>query len=344
MIKKLAIVRNYDQLISNIGQLIELGRKRAVGAVNTVLVQTYWLIGKYIVEYEQEGKKRAEYGGELLVRLSKDLSHRYGRGFSVDNLELMRKFYQTFPLKEKSETASRKFILSWSHYCLLISIGEDLKRSFYEIEAVNNQWSVRELKRQADSLLYERLALSKNKKKVRALAKKGQIIERPEDAIKDPYVLEFLDLKEEPFYSESQLEQKLIDHLQEFLLEMGKGFCFIARQKRITINNQHYYLDLILYNRILKALVLIDLKVGPFAHADAGQMNFYLNYFKKNEKLEDESDPIGLILCTERDKVFVEYVLGGLSNKIFTSKYRLALPKESEIKKEIELQRRLFGE
>lgn len=361
--KKLPVERaGYQALVSAIERLIEQGRQRAAGAVNTILVETYWQIGRYLVEFEQKGKARAEYGEELLKRLGKDLTAKYGRGFSWRNLFNMRKFYLTYPQrklqtvsaisqkKQKgpivsgllpiSQTPSATFSLSWSHYILLIGLDEEAKRSFYEIEAIKNSWSVRELERQINSLLYERLALSKDKPKVLALAKKGQVVTTPEDAIKDPYVLEFLGLKEQTVYTETKLEQALINHLQEFLLEMGKGFCFVARQKRITINNEHFYIDLVLYNRFLKCLVLIDLKLGRFSHADAGQMNFYLNYVKANEKLKDENDPIGLILCSDKDATFAEYVLGGLSNKIFASKYRLSLPKEEELIQEIEAEKR----
>jgi predicted nuclease of restriction endonuclease-like (RecB) superfamily len=232
------------------------------------------------------------------------------------------------------QTVSAEFepMLSWSHYCELLKVEEPFPRSFYEQEAIQNNWSVRELKRQINSMLFERLALSKDIRAVMKMAKKGQIVEKPEDAIKDPYILEFLNLKEETSYTESQLEQALIDKLQYFLLELGKGFSFVARQKRITIANRHYYIDLVFYNRILKCFVLIDLKTGELDHADIGQMNFYLNYFKENEKTKDENDPIGLILCAKKDEIFAKYVLGGLSNKVFASKYKLALPSEKEIR------------
>jgi len=223
-------------------------------------------------------------------------------------------------------------MLSWSHYCELLKVEETLARSFYEQEAIQNNWSVRELKRQSNSMLFERLALSRNTKAIMKMAEKGQIIEKPEDAIKDPYILEFLNLREETSYTENQLEQALIDKLQYFLLELGKGFTFVARQKRITITNRHYYIDLVFYNRLLKCFVLIDLKTGELDHSDIGQMNFYLNYFKENEKREDENDPIGLILCAKKDDIFAKYVLGGLSNRVFASKYKLALPSERELK------------
>ncbi|MDP2208571.1 MAG: PDDEXK nuclease domain-containing protein [Bacteroidota bacterium] len=243
-------------------------------------------------------------------------------------------------LSRKSEirpTLSFQFkpILSWSHYCELLKVEEPLARSFYEKEAFQNNWSVRELKRQINSMLFERLTLSKDTKAVMKIAKKGQILEKPEDAIKDPYILEFLNLKEESAYTESQLEQTLIDKLQYFLLELGKGFTFVARQKRITIANRHYYIDLVFYNRLLKCFVLIDLKTGDLDHADVGQMNFYLNYFKENEKQEDENNPIGLILCAKKDDLFAKYILGGLDNKVFASKYKLTLPTENELRRKL---------
>jgi len=324
--------RNYGDLFDRIAEILNEARSKVVKEINRAQVLAYWEIGREIVEFEQKGKARAEYGEKLLKKLSADLSAKFGRGFSVDNLERMRRFYLTY--SEKSETLSRKFepMLSWSHYCELLKIEAPLARSFYEKEAIQNNWSVRELKRQINSMLFERLALSKDTKAVMKMAEKGQIIEKPEDAIKDPYILEFLNLKEETSYTESQLEQALIDKLQYFLLELGKGFTFVARQKRITIANRHYYLDLVFYNRLLKCFVLIDLKTGELDHADIGQMNFYLNYFKENEKAEDENDPIGLILCAKKDDIFAKYVLGGLNNKVFASKYKLALPSEKELR------------
>lgn len=345
--------RNYRNLFDRIAVILAETRSKVVREINKAQVLAYWEIGREIVEFEQKGKIRAEYGEELLIRLSADLSAKFGRGFSAENLRLMRKFYITYQKSKtvswKSETKktqtlsdesqklqrlSAKFepMLSWSHYCELLKVEEPLARSFYEQEAIHNNWSVRELKRQINSMLFERLALSKDTKAVMKMAEKGQIIEKPEDAIKDPYILEFLNLKEETSYTESQLEQALIDKLQYFLLELGKGFTFAARQKRITIANRHYYIDLVFYNRMLKCFVLIDLKAGELDHADIGQMNFYLNYFKENEKTEDENDPIGLILCAKKDDIFAKYVLGGLSNRVFASKYKLALPSEKELR------------
>jgi len=332
---------DYTSLFENVSTIIEEARRKAVKQVNTIIVQTYWNIGRLIVEGEQKGKERAEYGERVLKRLANDLAKKYGRGFSKSNLFLMRKFYLAYP-PQKFQTVSGKFgevrILSWPHYCELITITDDIARSFYEIESITNNWSVRELKRQINSLLFERLALSKDKDKVMQLAQDGQVIEKPEDVIKDPYVLEFLGLPERSYYTESQLEQQLINHLQEFILELGKGFAFVGRQKRITIDNEHYYIDLIFYHRVLRCLVLIDLKIGKLTHADVGQINFYLNYIRDQETLEDENPPVGIILCTEpnRSKVFVEYALGGLSNTVFVSKYKLYLPTAEELEDEMQ--------
>lgn len=336
----------YEALLGRIAQIITGARDKIIREIDTTQVLAYWLVGKAIIEHEQGGRHRAEYGQQTLIRLSADLAGRFGKGFSVDNLENMRKFYTGFPeLFKISETVSRKSallaggqksetaprILSWSHYCELLKENNEKARSFYEIEAAENGWSMRELRRQMDSLLYERLCLSKNKKKVKELSRKGQIIEKPEDAVKSPYILEFLGLKEETAYTESQLEQAIIDKLEHFLLEMGKGFTFVARQKRLTMTNQHYFIDLVLYNRFLKCFVLVDFKRGELTHADAGQMNFYLNYFRENETTESENPPIGIILCSKKNEVYAKYVLGNLNNKIFASKYKLALPTEKEL-------------
>ena len=347
----------YTSLIKRLAEIIHSARATAVRQINKTQVLAYYEIGREIVEFEQKGKARAGYGEELIKRLSADMTAKFGRGFSTTNLKMMRLFYQAFPIRQtlsdeslssgkfqamsgKSsirQTPSVEFNpqLSWSHYCELLSVEHPLARSFYEKEAVNNNWSFRELKRQINSQLFERLSLSRDSSAVMKLAKRGHIIKTPEDAIKDPYVLEFLNLKEENVYTESKLEQAIIDNLQKFLLEMGKGFAFVARQKRITVGNRHYYVDLVFYNRILKCTVLIDLKIDELDHSDIGQMNFYLNYFKENEKVNDENDPIGLILCAKKDEVFAKYVLGNLNNKIFASKYKLALPTEKELARKI---------
>jgi len=333
---------SYHNLLQKVSHLLEEARRKTLRQINTVLLNTYWQIGKLIVEEEQRGRKRADYGEELIKKLSKDLSKRFGKGFGKSNLFMMRRFYLLYPPK-KFQTLSGKS-LSWSHICELLLIKDSAARAFYEIETIHNSWSVRELKRQINSMLFERLSLSKDKKKVIQLSQKGQIVEKPEDAIKDPYVLEFLGLPQKHYYTEKELEQKLIDHLQDFILELGKGFTFVGRQKRITIDNEHYYIDLVFYHRILRCLILIDLKIGKLEHKDIGQMNFYLNYIKKNEMLKEENPPIGIILCTEsgRSKVFVEYALGGLSNKLFVSRYKLYLPTKRELEEEIKKERKVL--
>jgi len=366
--KKITKKQDYSDLITDLTSLIEQGRKAAVRYVNTALVATYWLTGRRIVEYEQRGKERAEYGEKLLRKISVDLTTRFGKGFTERNLEHMRQFYLTYreisntvcakliertgekshpvrarllPISQKPsgifEMLSQKFPLSWSHYRLLMRLEEPLKQEFYEVECIRGNWSVRQLDRQIQSMLYERTALSKRKLSVIAKAHEKPITLRPEDEIKDPYILEFLGLRDE--YSESELEEALIKYLEHFLLELGIGFAFVARQKRITLEGSHYRLDLLLYHRILRCLVAIDLKIGDFTHADAGQMNLYLNYLKAKEKLSGENDPVGIILCTDKRKTVVEYALGGMSNKIFASKYRLQLPDPEVLKTELEHER-----
>lgn len=348
-----------------IEHLIEEARKRTITAVNTAMVYTYYEIGRMIVEDEQQGGTYAIYGKETLKRVSSYLIQRFGKGYSVDNLERMRKFYLIYsnsatPLrnsknmqitsvksnrKENSATVLRNsqtpfgkshFTLSWSHYLKLMRIDNPDERRFYEIEATENNWSLRELQRQFDSSLYERLALSKDKKGVKSLAQKGQIIEKPEDVVKDPYVLEFLGLKELPQYSESELEQRLIDHLQTFLLELGKGFTFVGRQVRFTFDEQHFRVDLVFYNRLLRAFVLIDLKRGTLKHQDLGQMQMYVNYYDRFVKTEEENPTIGILLCTDKSDAMVEITLPKDNNQIFASKYQTYLPSKEELQKLIE--------
>lgn len=341
-------INNYRDLLSGISRIITDGRNTVIRQINATQVITYWLIGRRIVEFHQKGKERAIYGERILKQLAGDLSTKYGQGFSKRNLEMMRLFYLQYPIAQTlsaqlaggemiPKALFAKFKLSWSHYCELLKEDDLSARSFYEIEAAAGNWSVRELKRQMNSMLYERLALSRDKKKIRALARRGQLIAKPEDAIKDPYIFEFLGLQEKTSYNETDLEQAIIEKLQHFLLELGKGFTFIARQKRITINNRHYYIDLVFYNRLLKCFVLVDIKRGELDHADAGQMNFYLNYFKTNEMAEGDNHPIGIILCSKKDEIFAKYVLGNLNNRIFASKYKLALPSEKDLDKSLRL-------
>ncbi|MBA3046734.1 DUF1016 family protein [Patescibacteria group bacterium] len=321
---------NYFNLIDNIGSLLEQARKDVYYAVNKILVQTYWEIGKKIVEFEQSGKERAEYGSGLLDRLSDDLIERYGRGFSAYNLRKMRQFYSMF---QKWETVSPK--LAWSHYRLILRIDEELARSFYIKEVEKENWSVRVLDRQINSMLFERIALSKDKKGVLKLAQKGQIIEKASDLIKDPYILEFLGLEESSKYTESQLEQKIIDNLQKFLLELGKGFMFVSRQQRITLEDEHFYIDLVFYNRLLKCFVIIDLKIGKLTHQDLGQLQMYVHYYDREVKQDDENPAIGILLCADKKEAVVKYTLPKDNKQIFASKYKLYLPDKKVLQQEI---------
>jgi len=322
-----------NNLLTEIKTLLQNARSSVYKTINTTMTQTYFDIGKRIVEKEQEGQARAKYGKALLETLSKELSTEFGKGFSVDNLENMRKFYLVY---SKSETVSRKFELSWSHYIFLTRINNEDERRFYEIEAIENRWSLRELKRVFNSGLYERLALSSDKQKVKELSQKGQIIETSQDIVKDPYVLEFLGLPVLASYSESELEQKLIDKLEHFLLELGKGFTFVARQKRITIDEKHFAVDLVFYNRFLKCFVVIDLKIGELKHQDIGQMMMYVNYFDRYEKTEDENSTIGIILCKDKSKTLVEMTLPKDNTQIYASKYLTVLPNKEELQKLLE--------
>jgi predicted nuclease of restriction endonuclease-like (RecB) superfamily len=322
-------------------ELLQLARKRVVYSVNQTMVQSYFLIGKMIINEEQQGKNRAGYGKHLLKELSKVLTKEFGKGFSVTNIQQMRNFYlnyqkqQTLSVNlsfEKQQTLSVKFELSWSHYLKLMRIDNENERSFYEVESVKCNWSIRELQRQYDSALYTRLALSRDKKKVKELANKGLILEKPKDAIKDPYILEFIGLPENSTYSETELEQKIIDKLEHFLLELGTGFTFVARQKRISFDDKHFRIDLVFYNRILKCFVLIDLKIGELRHQDIGQMQMYVNYYDRKVKLEDENKTIGIILCQNKSEAVVEFTLPENNEQIFASKYKTVLPSKAELK------------
>lgn len=326
----------YKRLIQDIGTLLTEGRKQAFRAVDNILVQTYWQIGRRIVEHEQAGSEKAEYGSRLLADLAKDLKQHYGKGFSRSNLQYMRLLYLKYP---KCQTVSGK--LSWSHYAELLSVSDDLARSFYEKQCIHENWSVRELKRQRNSALFERIALSKDKKGVLALSQKGQLIEKAEDVVKNPYVFEFLNMPEQQKYSEKDLEQRLINNLGSFLLELGKGFTFVANQHRMTLDNTHFYVDLVFYHRILKCFVLIDLKLGKVNHQDIGQMNMYLNYFKAEENAEDDNPPIGIVIGADKDKILVNYATGSISNKLFVSRYQLYIPDKKTLEREMKL---LLGE
>lgn len=338
------------EFYNRIAELLKNARIKVVQTVNKTMVYTYFEIGQIIVEEEQKGKKRAEYGKKILKTLSERLKKEFGRGFSVDNLENMRKFYLTYSIsetvfrksiKEKSETVFRKtenieFNLSWSHYLFLLKIDNPDERKFYEIEAITNGWSLRELQRQFDTALYERLVLSRDKNGVKELSKKGQIIEKAEDTVKDPYVLEFLGLPEERKYSETELEEEIIDKLEHFLLELGKGFTFVGRQVRFTFDDKHFRVDLVFYNRILQCFVLIDLKIGEISHQDLGQMQMYVNYYDQKVKLENENKTIGIILCRTKNETLVEMTLPENNEQIFASKYLTVLPSKEELKRLIE--------
>ena len=328
----------YNDLLKNIGSTIETGRNNALSALNEQILLTYWEIGRHIVEFEQHGSERAEYGTALINNLSNDLKVRHGRGFSRSNIQLMRLFYIKYPKYQtsgksrKSQTSGK---LTWSHYSELLGVSDDMARSFYEQQGTKENWSVRELKRQIDSALFQRLALSKDKKGVLALATKGHHIANTSDLIKDPYVFEFLKIPESKRVTEAALEKKLIDNLQSFLLELGKGFSFVARQFRITLDNKHFHIDLVFYHRILKCFILIDLKTRNVKHGDIGQMNLYLNYFKEEENIEGDNEPIGIIIAADKHEYLVKYATGGLSNKIFVSKYQFYLPDRKLLEQKI---------
>ncbi|MFN4144848.1 MAG: YhcG family protein [Runella sp.] len=308
--------------------LLNEARQEVVRNINYTMVFTYFEIGRLIVEEEQNGKERADYGKKLLIDISQKLTEDFGKGFSVTNLQQMRHFYLVYSkqqtLSAKSENV--RFKLSWSHYLKLMRIDNELERQFYEIESYKHNWSLRELNRQYDSALFTRLALSKDKEEILKLAQQGQVIEKPQDAIKDPYILEFVGLPEQNVYSENELEQKLIDKLEHFLLELGTGFTFVARQSRISFDDKHFRIDLVLYNRILRCFVLIDLKVGELKHQDIGQMQMYVNYYDRRVKLEEENKTIGIILCQNKNQSVVEFTLPENNTQIFASKYLTVLP------------------
>ena len=369
---KPASASNYEGLVADLSRLLEDARRVSARAVNTVMTATYWEFGRRIVEFEQGGEKRAGYGEELIKRLADDLGRRFGRGFSYPNLSKFRQFYLAYPDKailstasrespaailstlsiESSETGSSRgqpggasarsqqlataFPLPWSHYVRLLSVKNDAARRFYETEALLGGWSVRQLDRQIATVFYERTALSRDKTAMLTKGVKPQPEDRvsAEEEVKDPLVLEFLNLKDE--YSESDLEEALLRHLEKFLLELGGDFAFVGRQRRLRIGDQWYRVDLLFFHRKLKALVVIDLKVGKLTHADAGQMHMYLNYARQHWMREGENPPVGLILCSEPDDALAKYALEGLPNKVLAREYKLALPAEKALAAELE--------
>lgn len=347
----------YNLLLREISGVIEQARYAASRAINSAMTATYWLVGYRIVEFEQKGKARAKYGSDLMNKLALDLTKTYGRGFGVSNLKQMRGFYLAFPEIEIRQTLSgeldagflfkaisERFHLPWSAYTRLLSVKNENARKFYEEEALRGGWPVRHLNRQIDSMFYERTALSRNKS---ALLDKGSKISpadltSPEEAVKDPFILEFLGLKDE--YSESQLEEALIFHLETFLLELGGDFAFVGRQRRLRIGDQWYRLDLLFFHRRLRCLVIIDIKTARFTHADAGQMHLYLNYAREHWTLPGENPPVGLILCTQKDEAVAKYALDNLPNKVLASEYRITLPDERLLEEEIVRSRKVLEE
>lgn len=339
---KITRTQTVNSLFKEIAKIISESKDTVIKSVNSALVINNYLVGKQIVEFEQSGKPRADYAAKTLTQLSIKLTKQFHKGFSVDNLENMRMFYMVY---RKSETVSRKskshavavpkvnlpsFQLSWSHYILLMKMSE-AERGFYEIESVSQNWSVRELQRQYNSALYDRLSVSKSKSKIKALSKRGHVVATIHDALKEPYILEFLELKEEHEYSETDLEKAIIDKLQEFMLELGKGFLFAGRQVRFTFDEEHYFVDLVFYNRLLKCFVLFDLKIGKIKHQDIGQMGMYVNYYDRAVKTNEEHPTIGIILCKQKNNAMVEMTLPKNNNQIFARMYQSFLPSKNQL-------------
>jgi predicted nuclease of restriction endonuclease-like (RecB) superfamily len=322
--------QDYLALLGQISAVYKTGQQRALQAVNAVLTETYWQIGRDIVEFEQGGQRRADYGKGLLEQLSRDLTLHHGKGFSRSNLIRMRQFYLVYP-----KGATMSHFLSWSHWVELLKIDDGTERSFYEQQTILEKWSVRELQRQKKAALFLRLAAGKNREEILKLATQGQIVEQPTDILRDPYIFEFLKISEPYFVSETDLETRLCDYLQPFLLELGKGFTFVGRQYRITVNNTHYRVDLVFYHRILRCFVLIDLKVNEVEHHDIGQMNLYLGYFAAEENIEGDNPPIGIILTRGKDELLVEYATYQMNSQLFVQKYQLYLPNQEELRREL---------
>lgn len=317
-------------IFEEIKNLVNEARTKVYTTVNTEMLNLHWNIGKIIMDI-QEGKQRAKYGKQVLTKLSEMLTKEFGKGFSIRNLRTMRKFYAIYPIRQSVISE-----LSWTHYIELIKIDNEYKRNFYMNECINSGWSVRELSRQINSLLYERLSISQNKEKVLELSQKGQILKTSKDIIKDPFVLEFLDIKENTNYLESDLEKNILSHLKEFMLELGKGFMFVGNQTRITLDDRHFHPDLVFYNRILKCFVIIDLKLGEITHGDLGQMQMYVNYYDREIKKEDENPTIGILLSTKKNETIVKYTLPEDNKSIFSTEYKLHLPTEEELINAIE--------
>jgi predicted nuclease of restriction endonuclease-like (RecB) superfamily len=359
-----------EHLYERVAAILDEARGRVARTVNTAMVHAYWMIGREIVEVEQQGKERAAYGDELMRRLAGRLTKRFGKGFSAPNLRNMRQFFLMFsdgsgvpealggPPKRSAlpsvsgEAAIRSAVpsesiggplfppnLGWTHYAILMRVANPAARSFYEIEAVREAWSTRELERQIGALLFERLAANRDKEQVLELARRGQQVSAPGDVIKDPFVLEFLDLRDTPTAHERDLEQAIIDRLEDFLLEMGKGFCFVARQKRVTLEGDHFYVDLVFYNRLLRCFVLVDLKLGKLTHQDLGQMQMYVNFFDRFHRVEHEAPTIGIVLCSDKNDAMVKITLPEDNQQILAARYQMYLPTEEELRAELARER-----
>ncbi len=321
----------YEALVREISGRFVIAQTKTINAINANLLEVYWEIGKYIVEFEQKGNTKAEYGKKLLENLSRDISLMHGKGFSLSNLKRMRQLYGCYSIGAKPS-----HLLSWSHYVELLKIDDPLERNFYEKQAILENWSIPELTRQKKASLFLRLAASKDKDGIIKLSQKGQIVQQPADIFREPYILDFLKISEPYHLSEADLETRLLDNLQSFLLELGKGFAFIGRQYRITLGNRHHRVDLVFYHRILKCFVLIDLKRQEAGYEDIGQMNMYLGYFEAEENTEGDNPPIGIILAREKDELLIEYAVHGMSAQLFVQKYQLYLPNEAELRREIQ--------
>jgi predicted nuclease of restriction endonuclease-like (RecB) superfamily len=324
-----------DTLYLQVREILATSRNRAWQAVSTAMLGAYWKVGRAIVEEEQAGKERADYGKRIVDSLSTRLQADFGKGYDRSNLFHMRAFFLAYP---KVDALRRQ--LSWTHYRSLLRVDKPDARAFYEAEAVNARWSTRELERQINSLLFERLALSRDKAGVLALAQKGHEVRQPSDLVKDPFVLEFAGLRHDERFYESDLEQALIGKLQQFLLELGKGFAFMGRQQRITLDGRHFFIDLVFYNRITRSFVLLDLKVGELTHQDLGQMQMYVNYYQRELTAPDENPPIGIVLCTDKSEAVVRFTLPEGNTQIFASRYKLHLPTEEELAAELQRERR----
>jgi len=361
-----------EQLYERIALILDEARSRVARTVNTAIVRAYWLVGREIVEVEQQGAERAGYGEGLMKQLAARLARRFGKGFSLASIKRMRQFYLAFPRDsalgatedEKGSTplslslegdgapkgatllsllpgSAALFppMLAWSHYLVLLRVARPEARAFYEIEAARESWSVRELERQVAALLFERLAMNKNAERVLALAREGQQVSVPSDVLKDPFVLEFLGLSESSTTQERDLEQVIIDRLEDFLLELGKGFCFVARQKRVTLDGDHFYVDLVFYNRLLRCFVLVDLKLGKLTHQDLGQMQMYVNYFDRFQRADHEAKTIGIVLCSDKNDAMVRITLPDDNEQILAARYQMYLPTEDELRAELERER-----